>query len=213
MSIFLYEQWKYHSLAPSHCFDDNIRVNILRPRQNGRHFADKIFKCTFVNENVWIPIQISLKFVLKCPIDNIPALVQMMAWCQPGEKHYWSRKPLIIGAWYCEAKGHYLNQCWPISWTPLCRDITIELWMYAKICWINPSSMTGDLLVIECCKTNLSVSQVPVPTTWRVTRNRSRQNSTRMGPWRELLLSMLIFPATNQVRDKVRYGLHWAHAP
>ena len=29
-------------------------VNTLRPRQNRRHFADHIFKCIFVNENVWI---------------------------------------------------------------------------------------------------------------------------------------------------------------
>ena len=37
--------------------------NTLRPRQNGRHFADDIFKWIFLNENVWIPIEISLKFV------------------------------------------------------------------------------------------------------------------------------------------------------
>ena len=47
----------------------------LRPRQNGRHFADDILKCIFLNENVWIPIEISLKFVPKGPIDNIPSLV------------------------------------------------------------------------------------------------------------------------------------------
>ena len=49
--------------------------NTLRPRQNGRHFADDIFKCIFLNENVWIPIEISVKFVPKGPINNIPALV------------------------------------------------------------------------------------------------------------------------------------------
>ena len=49
--------------------------NKLRPRKNGRHFADDILKCIFLNENVWIPIEISLKFVPKGPIDNIPALV------------------------------------------------------------------------------------------------------------------------------------------
>ena len=47
----------------------------LRPRQNGRHFADDILKCIFLNEIVWIPIEISLKFVPKGPVDNIPALV------------------------------------------------------------------------------------------------------------------------------------------
>ena len=61
-------------------------VNTLRPRQDGRHFADDIFKCIFVNENLWIPIKISLKFVPKGPINNIPALVQIMAWRRPGDK-------------------------------------------------------------------------------------------------------------------------------
>ena len=50
-------------------------INTLRPRQNGRHFADDILKWIFLNENVWIPIEISLKFVPKGPIDYIPALV------------------------------------------------------------------------------------------------------------------------------------------
>ena len=63
-----------------------IKINSLRQRQNGRHFADDIFKCIFLNENVWIPITISLKFVLKDPINNIPALVQIMAWRRPGDK-------------------------------------------------------------------------------------------------------------------------------
>ena len=61
-------------------------VNTLRPGQSGCHFADNIFKCIFLNENVWIPIKISLKFVPKGPINNIPALVQIMAWRQPGDK-------------------------------------------------------------------------------------------------------------------------------
>ena len=42
--------------------------------------ADDNFKCIFLNENYRIPIWISLKFVLKSPIDNKPALVQVMAW-------------------------------------------------------------------------------------------------------------------------------------
>ena len=33
-----------------------------------------------------IPIKISMKFVPKGPINNIPAMVQMMAWCRPGDK-------------------------------------------------------------------------------------------------------------------------------
>ena len=64
----------------------NSLVNTLRPRQNGRHFADEIFKRIFMNENVRISINISLKFVPKGLINNIPALVQIMAWRRPGDK-------------------------------------------------------------------------------------------------------------------------------
>ena len=61
-------------------------VNTQRVRKNGRHFPDDIFKCIFVNENVWISFKISLKFVPKGPINNIPSLVQIMAWRRPGDK-------------------------------------------------------------------------------------------------------------------------------
>ena len=61
-------------------------VNTLRQRRNEQYFADDIFKRIFFNENVWISIKISLKFVPKDPINNILALVQIMAWCRSGDK-------------------------------------------------------------------------------------------------------------------------------
>ena len=61
-------------------------VKHIETEQNGRHFADDVFKCIFLNENVWILLKISLKFVPKGPINNIPSLVQIMAWRQPGDK-------------------------------------------------------------------------------------------------------------------------------
>ena len=48
--------------------------------------AEDIFKCIFVGENIPISIQISLKFVPRGSIDNKAALVQVMAWCQTGDK-------------------------------------------------------------------------------------------------------------------------------
>ena len=48
--------------------------------------ADDNFKCIFLNENDRISIQISLKFVPRSPIDNKPALVQIMAWDRRGDK-------------------------------------------------------------------------------------------------------------------------------
>ena len=48
--------------------------------------ADDNFKCIFLNENDRIPIRISLKIVPKGPIDNKPAVDQVMAWRRTGDK-------------------------------------------------------------------------------------------------------------------------------
>ena len=61
-------------------------LNSIPPEQIRRHFADNIFRCIFVNEKFCILIKISLKFVSKGPIDDIPALVQIMAWYEIGNK-------------------------------------------------------------------------------------------------------------------------------
>ena len=46
----------------------------------------QMFSNVFFNENAWILPEISLKFVPKVWINNIPALVQIMAQHQPGDK-------------------------------------------------------------------------------------------------------------------------------
>ena len=63
-----------------------LLINSSLPGQNGHHFADDIFRCIFVNEKFCILIRISLKFVPEGVIDHKPALVQVMAWCQTGDK-------------------------------------------------------------------------------------------------------------------------------
>ena len=49
-------------------------------------FADDIFKCIFLNEKFCVSISISLTFVPRDPINNIPALVQIMGWRRAGDK-------------------------------------------------------------------------------------------------------------------------------
>ena len=56
-------------------------------------FADDIFESIFYNENIWISIKISLKFVPKGPIDNKPSLIHIKAWCRT------SGKPLSALQW------------------------------------------------------------------------------------------------------------------
>ena len=76
---------KHYCLHQGQCFVVITRKS-LRPRQNGRQFPDDIFKCIFLTENVIISIEISLKFVLKGSINNIPTLVQIMAWRRQGDR-------------------------------------------------------------------------------------------------------------------------------
>ena len=62
-------------------FDD-----IIEAQTNGHCFAADIFRCIFMNENIWLSINISLKFVPKVQINNVPALVWIMACHQTGDK-------------------------------------------------------------------------------------------------------------------------------
>ena len=78
--------WNTSLMVMIFCGLHNEDFNTLRPRQNVRHFADDTFKRIFFKENVRILIKISLKFVPESPIDNIPALFQIMAWRRPGDK-------------------------------------------------------------------------------------------------------------------------------
>ena len=64
------------------CFFLNENDRIL----NGRHFGRRHFQMLFLEWNDRILIQISLKFVPMSPIDNKPALVQVMAWRRIGDK-------------------------------------------------------------------------------------------------------------------------------
>ena len=52
------------------------------------------FRCIFLNENDRIPIRISLKYVSRSPIDNKPALVQVMAWRRTGDEPL--SEPMLI---------------------------------------------------------------------------------------------------------------------
>ena len=49
----------------------------MRPRHDGRHCSDLIFRLIFLNENYCILILISLKYVPKDPIKNKPALIMV----------------------------------------------------------------------------------------------------------------------------------------
>ena len=67
-----------------HAYDNNSLAPLLyqiEAETNCRHSPDDI-----LNRNARISLKISLKFVPKVRINNIPALVQIMAWRRPGAK-------------------------------------------------------------------------------------------------------------------------------
>ena len=85
--------------------------NKLRPRQNVCYFPDDIFKCLFLNEKVWLSIKISLKFVPWGPINNIPALVHMMAWRRPGDKSLSEPMMVTLMTHICGTRPQLVNHC------------------------------------------------------------------------------------------------------
>ena len=101
-------------------------VNTLRPRQNGHHFADDILKRIFFNENVWISIKISLKFVPTGRINNIPALVQILAWRRSGDKPLSEPMMVSLLTHICVTRPQWVNvdQC---LWHHMVSIARIEL--------------------------------------------------------------------------------------
>ena len=137
----------------------DLALDTLRPRQNGRLFAHNIFQRMFFNQNVWISITISLKFVPKGPINNIPTLVQIMAWRRSGDKPL-SESMLvslpmhICVTWPQTAVGHQQPQCWLLnSYIKLYINNYFE---YVIIHSMKSSNLANE---ISCnIKTLLSVS-------------------------------------------------------
>ena len=110
--------------------------NTLRPRQNGRPFPHEIFKWIFLNENVWISIKISLNFVPRGPIYNIPALVQIMACRRPGDKPLSELMLVSLLTHICVTRPQWikLTRDTPYLtlmgklWDVYCKDI-LEIWL------------------------------------------------------------------------------------
>ena len=117
--------------------------NTLRLRQNGCHFANNIFECIFLNQNVWISIKISLEFVPKGSSDNTLALVQIMAW------------------------RHYRNKWWFVYW-----HICASLGLNELKNQIQSHILAGEIrsvtsyLVISWCIKHLISSHTSDPWAW-----------------------------------------------
>ena len=103
-------------------------LNTLRPRQNGRHFPDDIFRWIFLNENVWISIEISLKFVPRGPINYIPTLVQVMAWRRPGDKPLSEPMMVRLPTHICVTRPQWVNNWFSLRCSGLWMNHLPHVW-------------------------------------------------------------------------------------
>ena len=63
----------------------------------------------FLNENIWIALKVSLKFVPKVQINNNPALIRIMAWGRPGYKPLSGPTMVRLLAHICATRPHWVN--------------------------------------------------------------------------------------------------------
>ena len=122
-----------------------------------RHFTDDIFKCIFLNENVWIPIKISLRFVPRGPINNIPTLVQVMAWRRPGDKPLSEPMVVRLPTHICVTRPQrdfsFSERMWP--WQRLMRIIrdNVAMRLVYWNTWISDCSyiFMWEVITHPCC--------------------------------------------------------------
>ena len=93
LNVHVMSSMQRHDSLYNTCLD----INTLGLKQNNRHIVDNIFKCIFLNENVWLSIEISLTFV---PREQLTIL------------HHWFRQ------WFgtYQVTSHYLHQWWLVYW-------------------------------------------------------------------------------------------------
>ena len=80
-------------------------LNTLRPIFSRLHF-----QMDFFNKNIWISLRNSLKFVLKVRIDNIPALVKIMAWRRPGNTPLSEPMMVSLLTHICVTRPQWVNR-------------------------------------------------------------------------------------------------------
>ena len=132
-----------HMLVLGHIFSyfqrhvvENI-VEHIEAEKSRRHFADDVFKRIFLNENVLISIKISLKFVPKGPINNMPALVQIMAWCRPGDKPFSEPRMVSLLTHICVTRPQWVK-VWLTTFDHE-PGVSENERSHAKICAVNLS--------------------------------------------------------------------------
>ena len=104
-------------------FDYHIEAETKWPPFSRRHFQ--------MDENAWISIKISLKFLPRGPINNIPTLVQVMAWRRPGDKPLSEPMMVRLPTHKFVTRPQWVISCWLYStrldmYSMFCRKINAD---------------------------------------------------------------------------------------
>ena len=106
-----------------------------------------IFKCIFLNENIWISTGISLIFVPTGPICNIPALIQIMAWRLSGDKPLPEPMTVILLTHICITRPQWVScgNCIRLSHVSTYFPKNASYWPNFGVIftWLNCSRMFG----------------------------------------------------------------------
>ena len=101
-----------------------------------------------------ISIQNTLKFVLNCPINNTPTLVQMMAWCWVGDNPLSESLMFTNPHWYIIIM-HYHMEAGHFQMHVLdCKSRYFD-WDFIEICYqmfneLYVNTGSGNGLVLKC---------------------------------------------------------------
>ena len=120
-------------------------------RDKSLPFHSNIFRCIFLNENAWISLKISLKFVVKVRINNIPALVQIMAWHRPGDKPLSEPMMISLLMHICVTRPQWVNKIlhatertlWSVWLIPeysvIARTSPAKMAINGSLLWLKPA--------------------------------------------------------------------------
>ena len=90
------------------------------------------FQMHFHNGNVWILFKIPLKFVPKVWIDNIPALVQIMAWHQPSNNPLLEPMMASLLTHICVTWPQWVKHGWLGSIGPQRAYVMADMWCFLR---------------------------------------------------------------------------------
>ena len=129
-------------------------TNTLRPRQHDRQFSD-IFKCISWIEIYAIRLKFHRSLFLRVKYNNIPALVQILGWHQPGDKPLCEPMMVRLSTHICVTR-------------PVNRNTGMDRWIHLSIWYIIHH---GPTIKSTLAKLSLKVSHRKFAikkTAWRV---------------------------------------------